>query len=113
MDNLLLLFEQRIELSSSEDFSEFVCVLVLMTNNLLRKQESPSERVRFYALDLLSKIGAICDLGKGAIIDTKDTKQLKIYTVKESMRDDSQMFGLFWYNELEYFVRKMREGVKP
>ena len=41
MDNLLWLLEQRVEVSSADAFSDFVCVLVAMTNNLLRKQEVP------------------------------------------------------------------------
>ncbi|MGE0556759.1 MAG: hypothetical protein AB7E73_14010 [Burkholderiales bacterium] len=112
MDNLLWLFEQRAEPAATESLSELVCVLVSMTNNLLRKQETPQSDVRRYALDLLGKAGAIADLGKGAIIETKNPQQLKIYLVKDSMREDSESFGLFWYKELEYFAQKMVNGVE-
>lgn len=112
MDNLLWLFEQRAEPVGSESLSEFVCVLVGMTNNLLRKQEVPSSSIRRYALDLLGNAGVIADLGKGAIIETKNPQQLKIYLVKDSMREDSESFGMFWYKELEYFAQRMVGGVE-
>ncbi len=112
MDNLLWLLEQRVEVSSTDAFSDFVCVLVAMTNNLLRKQEVPSTRDRQYCLQLLTHIGAVCDLNKGAIIDTKNPKDLKIYLIKDSMREDSESFGLFLFKELEFFVAKMMNGVR-
>lgn len=111
MDNLLWLLEQRSEPTASAQFSEFVCVLVSMVNNLMRKQESPPDKVRQYALRLIGELGAIADLGKGAVIETKNPNQLKIYLVKDSMREDSQDFGMFWYKELEFFVAKMNSGV--
>lgn len=112
MDNLLWLLEQRIEVSSTDAFSDFVCVLVAMTNNLLRKQEVPSARERQYSLQLLIDIGAVCDLNKGAVIDTKTPKDLKIILIKNSMRKDSESFGLFIFKELEFFVAKMENGVR-
>lgn len=112
MDNLLWLLEQRVEVSSTDAFSDFVCVLVAMTNNLLRKQEVPSNRDRQYSLQLLTDMGAVCDLNKGAIIDTKNPKDLKIYLIKDSMREDSESFGLFLFKELEFFVAKMVDGVR-
>lgn len=112
MDNLLWLFERRIEVSPNESFSEFVCTLVVMTNNLLRKQEAPSTRDRQYALQLLVNMIAICDVNKGAIVDTKDINSLKIYLVKESMREDSEAMGLFLLKELELFVAKMTNGIR-
>jgi hypothetical protein len=112
MDNLLWLLEQRVEVSSSDPFSDFVCVLVAMTNNLLRKQEVPSIRERQYSLQLLTDMGAVCDLNKGAVIDTKNPKDLKIYLIKDSMREDSESFGLFLIKELAFFVAKMVDGVR-
>lgn len=112
LDNLLWLFEQRVEVSSIDAFSEFVCVLVAMTNNLLRKQEAPSIRDRQYSLQLLTDLGAICDLNKGAFINTKDPKDLKICLIKDRMREDSETFGLFLFKELEFFVAKMVNGIR-
>lgn len=111
MDNLLWLFEQRVEVSSTDEFSDFVCILVAMTNNLLRKQESPSIRERQYSLQLLASIGRICDLNKGAVIETKNPNELKIFLVKDCMREDSESFGLFLLKELEFFVTTMTNGV--
>lgn len=31
--------------------------------------------------------------------------------LQDSMREDSQDFGMFWYRELEFFVTKMKGGV--
>lgn len=112
MDNLLWLLEQRIEVSSTDVFSDFVCVLVSMTNNLLRKQEIPSIRDRQYCLQLLTDMGSVCDLNKGAVIDTTNPKDIKIYLIKDSMREDSKSFGLFLFNELKFFVTKMADGVR-
>ncbi len=111
MDNLLWLLEQRVEPLNTEPFSELVCVLVLMVNNLLRKQENPTSEQRQYALDLLSKIGGIADKNQGAIIDTTNPKALQIYLVKSNMLEDSETFGTFLYKELEFFILKMVEGV--
>lgn len=112
MDNLLWLLEQRLEVSSTDAFSDFVCILVAMTNNLLRKQEAPSSRDREYGLQLLTDIGTVCDLNKGAVIDTNNPKDLKIYLVEGNMREDSKTFGLFLLNELEFFVAKLVNGVR-
>jgi rubrerythrin len=112
MDNLLWLFEQRVEVSPSEAFSEFVCLLVRMANNLLRKQEDPSDAHRKYALDLLKKMVAISDLNRGAIIETTNPRELEIYLVRDSMLEDTATFGPFLYNELKLFVEKMVRGVK-
>lgn len=112
MDNLLWLLEQRVEVSSTDAFSDFVCILVAMTNNLLRKQEAPSASNRQYSLQLLTDMGMVCDLNKGAVIETKNPKDLKIYLIKDSMREDSESFGLFLLKELEFFVAKMVHGVR-
>lgn len=111
MDNLLSLLEQRVEPNYTESFSEFVCLLVLMVNNLFRKQENPTPEQRRYALDLLSKIGAIADKNQGAIIDTSNPQALKIYLVKSNMAEDSETFGVFLHSQLQFFIRKMMEGV--
>lgn len=112
MDNLLYLFEQRVEVSSDEAFSDFVCLLVVMTNNLLRKQEIPTKREMDYSLKLLSKMVAISDLNKGAVIGLDNLDSLEIYLVKENMRDDSESYGTFLYRELEFFISKMKNGIK-
>ena len=112
MDNLLWLFEVRVEPSSSDAFSDFVCLLVGMTNNLLRKQEAPLPFERQYSLKLLAEMGGISDLNQGAVIETKDPNELKIYLVKANMREDSESFGLLLYRELEIFIGKMAVGVK-
>ena len=67
---------------------------------------------RQYSIRLLTDMGAVCDLNKGAVIDTKNPKKLQIYLIKSSMRDDSETFGLFLYKELEFFVEKMTEGIR-
>jgi len=112
MDNLLWLLEQRVEVASSDAFADFVCVLVAMTNNLLRKQEIPSLRDRQYSLKLLTDMSSVCDLNNGAVIDTKNLKDLKIYLIKENMLEDSQDFGIFLFQELTFFVAKMADGIR-
>jgi len=113
IDNLLWLLENRSETSSGEAFSDFVCLLVFMANNILRKQETSSERDRRYGLQLLRDMGVVCDLNKGAIIETKDPNNLKIYLIKDSMRKDSETFGMLWFKELEFFIDKLINGVRP
>ena len=112
LDNLLFLFEQRVEPSPHAAFSEFVCVLVAMTHNLLRKQEVPSPRERQYALRLLSEMKRLDDLGGGAVVDTTTPTALKIYLVKTRMREDSETMSLFLCKELQSFVAKMTGGVR-
>lgn len=112
MDNLLWFLEELSEPSDSVAFSDFVCVLVVMTNNLLRKQEAPSSNERQYSLQLLKDLRSISDLNKGVIVDTKNPKNLQFYLVKENMRDDTESVGLFLYKELEFFVLKMADGVR-
>lgn len=92
MDNLLWLLERRIEPKSTDAFADLVCVLVDMTNNLLRKQEFPSIRDRQYSLQLLTDIGTICDLNKGVVIDTRNPRHLEIYLVRDSVREESDIF---------------------
>ena len=111
MDNILWLFEQRVEVSNTKEFSEFVCLVVLMTNELLRKQEVPSSKQRQYALSLLSDMKAISDKNNGVVFDTTNPGDIQIYLVKENMLEDSEQFGQFFYAELEFFANKMSNGV--
>ena len=111
LDNLLWLFEQRVEVSSLNEFSEFVCLLVAMTNEMLRKQEAPTLKKRRYALLLMRDMKAISDANRGAIIDTTTPEKLKIYLVKECMLEDSEQFSLFLYSELDFFAKIMIDGV--
>lgn len=92
MDNLLWLLEQRVEPNSTDAFADLVCVLVDMTNNLLREQEVPSICDRQYSLQLLTDIGAICDLNKGVVIDTRNPRHLEIYFIRDSVREESEIF---------------------
>lgn len=112
LDNLLWLFERWVRVSPSGAFSDFVCVLVAMTNNLLRKQEVPSIRECQYALQLLTEMIMLSDPSNGAVIYTQNPKALQIYLVKENMTEDSETFGLFLLRELEFFVMKMAEGIR-
>jgi len=111
MDNLMWLFEQRVEVTNSREFAEFVCLLVAMITELLRKQEAPSISQRKYALSLMRDIQSISDTNKGVVIDTTHPEKLKIYLVKESMLEDSEQFGQFLFSELEFFVKKMIDGI--
>jgi hypothetical protein len=113
MDNLLWLLEQRVEPNFTDAFADLVCVLVDMTNNLLREQEVPSIRDRQYSLQLLTDIGAICDLNKGLVIDTRNPRHLEIYFIRDSVHEESEIFfGLLIFKELEFFVAKMADGVR-
>lgn len=112
LDNLLWLWESRVEPDRSEEFAEFVCVLVLMMNDLLRKQEVPSEKNRRYALELLQKIGPVFDLKKGAAVDARDLEELKPYVFEDNRRDESQVFVTLIQQELKLFVAMMKSGIK-
>jgi hypothetical protein len=112
MDNLLWLMENRVEPSDSEDFSELICLLVVMVTNLLRKQEEPTGAQRQYALDLLKRIGCLADKNRGGIIDMSDLNNMTIYIVESEMLEDTRTFTSFLFKELEVFVTKMREGVR-
>jgi hypothetical protein len=112
MDNLLWLFERRIEVHSADAFADFVCVLVSMTNNLLRKQEVPSIREREWSLQLLADMGVVCDLNKGIVISTKNPNDLQIYLVKDSLREGWETFGPFFFREFRFFAAKMADGVR-
>jgi hypothetical protein len=110
MNNLLWLFEQRVEIKSSEAFSEFVCVLVSMMDNLLRKQEFPIDQHRRYAIDLLISMQVIIDLNKGAYVETTNPNDLRLHFIKNQMREDSESYGVFLMIELQFFVKKMTHG---
>jgi hypothetical protein len=112
MDHLLELFETRIKSSSSVAFSEFVCLLVLMVNNLLRKQEPPSDKQRSYAIKLLEQMGAIVCLNDGATIDTTKPRNLQVHLFKDRMTNETEADARILANELTHFVEKMVGGVK-
>lgn len=111
MDNLLWLFESRVELSFGEEFSDFVCLLVAMTNKLLRKQEAPSQSARKYGLGLLTAMGAVCDTNRGAVIDTHDPSNMQVYMVKDHMVEGSETYGIVLFGELQFLAEKFRDGV--
>lgn len=113
VDNLLWLFEQRSEPVQTEEFSEFVCVLVSIANDLLRKQIGPSDEVRRYALKLLQDLVIIWDLGRGGGIKTNNPQKLEVYLIKDSMREETESMVMFWCSELEFFVERMSAGVRP
>ena len=111
MDNLLWLFEQRVEIVYSKEFSEFVCLLVVMTDELLRKQEAPSINRRKYALSLMREMKSISDANRGVVIATRNPESLHVYVVKENLLEDSEQFGFFLLSELKFFVGKMINGI--
>ena len=113
IDNLLWLAEQRLELKPNDaNFADFVCVLVAMSNNLLRKQEEPSAGDREYSLRLLSET-VIWDEGGGACIDATDPRNLQLHLFRASMREDTEAVSVFLLQELQSFVSKMVDGVSP
>jgi rubrerythrin len=107
VDNLLWLLEQRAEVRSSDEFAEFVCLLVVMANDLLRKQKGPSEDFKKYALKLLGSMRSVGDKNNGAVIDLSNLSQLQIYLVKDRMTEDSETFGILWFQELQSFIQAM------
>lgn len=113
MDNVLWYLERKSSIQEDEAFSELICLLVLMTNNLLRKQESPTPSQRKYALDLISQIGSIADEDKAFIIDTKDPLKLKAGVVRERLTHDSQSAGKAFWIELKFLSETMDSGIRP
>ena len=83
-----------------------------MTNNLLRKQKEPSLADRQYSLQLLTGLGALDDLNKGAVIYTKEPHKYQIFLVKDSMRPDSETYAKFLCGELQCFESKMEQGIR-
>lgn len=112
MDNILWWFRMRVDLASSGEIAEFICVLVAMIHNLLRKQEVPSAKQRQYALDSLSRMVSIADLNRGGIIGTQNPKDgLQVYLVRDNMREDSEFFTKWISTELNIFIKLMSQGV--
>ena len=112
MDNILWLFEQRFESSTSPEVSEFVCLLVTMIDELVRKQEAPSNYQRQYALQLLEAIESIYDKNRGAVIKTEYIEEIEMFIFEQNILQDSEYFGMFACSELTYFVKRMKESVE-
>jgi len=112
IDNLLFLFENRIEVSDSEHESELVCVMVAMLNDLLRNQVVPNEQNRQYALHSLKSMKVICDKNKGFVVDLKDIHNLNAYLIKDDMLPDTEGYAKFWINEIPVFVNMMTNGIR-
>jgi len=110
MDNLLWLFEQRIEPKKGREFSEFVCLLVIMINDLLRKQEEPTEKRRKEVFTLLKGLVSLSDKNRGCIVDLSDPKQIKTHIVKDNMLEDTETFASFLNIEIHYFTQKIIYG---
>jgi tetratricopeptide (TPR) repeat protein len=111
VDNLLWLFEQRVEPAETDAFSEFVSILVAIENDMLRKQEAPPLYRRTYALSLLQKMKGIDDKNRGAVIETTNLNKIKICLIKQNMVEDTESFVPIYYIEIVQFVSFMRKGV--
>jgi hypothetical protein len=107
VDNLLWLFEQRVEVRASDEFAELVCLLVVIANNLLRKQQAPSDDFRKYAVKLLVSLGSVGDTNNGAVIDLSKLTDPQIYLVKDRMTKESETFGLLLLVEIKAFIQAM------
>lgn len=112
IDNILYLFENRIEVSDSEYESELVCLMVAMLNDLLRNQIVPNEQNRQYALHSLKSMKIICDKNKGFVVDLKDIYNLDAYLIKDKMLPDTEVYANFWLNEIPVFVNMMTNGIR-
>ena len=104
IDSLLWLFEQRVEVSSTDEFSNFVELLVELANELLRKSQEVSASDKRLLLDRLKKVSRLFDKNKGGAVDTGNPTQLKIYLIKDNMLEDSESFTTFLYKEVEHLV---------
>lgn len=111
VDNLLWLLEQRIEPSQTSEFAEFVCVLVAMGNDILRKQADPTVNQRMYALELLRKLKVLSDINQGAVVSLQEDDSLQIHVIKDRAREDSETYGIFIYQELLAFIKYMKAGL--
>lgn len=100
IDNLLWVIENRLELPSTPEFSDFVCLLVFLRNKLLFKQEMPSTSEASYLRQLLVKLKSLSDLGGGAVVTTSDAENITMYLVKDRAQPDSQSFGMLLAVEL-------------
>lgn len=116
IDNLLWYFEEHVAITTKDYFSEFVCVLVLLLNNLIRKQEPPSVRDRQYCLQLLTNIRVIMDANKEFFIEMSDINKLVLHFIADHIQVGAEQYsmhtGLFLHKELEFFVKKMTDGVR-
>jgi len=110
IDNLMWLFEQRVEITDNKYFSELVCLMVQMIFILLFKKEVPTQEQRSYALFLLNKVKTIADKNNGAIITT-DPDKMEIFLIEADKLEDSELFGTYLYRELVYFSKKMKTGI--
>ena len=111
MDNLLWLFENRLEIVATTQFSEFICLLTVMINDLLRKQETPSLKRREYSMSLLMEMKVIFVQDKGAFIITNNLDDIKLHYIDEKFNKVTEANGYYLYSELNYFVDKMLKGV--
>jgi len=112
-DNLLFIFETRITIQNTPEFSEFVSVVVRMAHNLFRKQETPSKEHRMYALELLKKIKQMSDVNRGCITDLKDPTNPESYIVTESCKDENDVILAYTLAaELKSFSDLMRQGIR-
>lgn len=107
LDNLLWLVERRVEVPQSREFAEFVCLLVSMANNLLRKQALPPKDHRRYCLELFAKLISISDANRGAIVDTTNPLEMQLYLVRDNQRPDSEQYGGLLIIELKYLAERM------
>lgn len=110
-DNLLWFFENRAEIIEADEFTEFICFLVSLVNDILRKQVTPPLVQRQYAISLLSKITAIFDKNKGGVIQTSNPSSLKVFIVEADMLEDTKSYTMFVYNELLFFVKLMSKEI--
>lgn len=114
MDNILMLFENKVRISNSDTFSNFVLLIVSMIDTLLRKQETPSQSQRNYALRTLKEMGSIINTSENACIELSDINNLKVHLVGEEGKYpvDGTEFAGFMYVELNFFIEKMINGIK-
>jgi hypothetical protein len=112
MDNILWMFEQRIEIEDRPELAQLICLLVVMLNDLLRKQESPSKERCAYALSLMASIKTIADMGRGAVLDMSDLTKPVIYVIQDKAREDSQLFAVFIQSEFETLIRLMNNSLR-
>lgn len=111
-DNILLFIDTFLKVRVSEEYSEFVCLLVVIFHNLFHKQEAPSERERQYALQLLKAIGTFPTNKMDFIVETRDLNKLILNLVTDNKDESTELMGYSLYMELEFFVKKMNEGVR-